>query len=141
MSFRSIPGSLFKEILKFSETDDLEVITRDSKLPIDLILQNSDEKLMFGYNSTSSVGSDSDDPVYDDTLLQDLFYANEVSKATDIVYTVAAYKYMHVLFSSHGTVYNNGTGPFFRFNLVCLSWRMNQGMLTMTLMKVTRRRK
>ena len=121
--------------MKFSETDDLEVITKDSKLPIDLILQNSEEKLMFDYNSTSSVGSDSDDPVYDETLLQDLFYVNKVSK-----YTVVASKYMHVLFSSHGTVYNNGTGPFFRFNLVCLSWRMNQGMLTMTLMKVTRRK-
>ena len=88
MSFRSTPGSLFKEILKFSETDDFEVITKDSKLPIDLILQNSDEKLMFGYNSTSSVGSDSDDPVYDDTLLQDLFYVNEVSKATEGRYSI-----------------------------------------------------
>jgi hypothetical protein len=70
MFSRSASGSLFKEILKFGEADDTMLVKPD------VSIVPSDTELL--YESGSSIESESDDPLHDDTLLQDLFYVNEV---------------------------------------------------------------
>ena len=64
-----------KEILKYQ--DDIVTSPRGGKLPVDLIL--GDDVSEEVYESSSSLASDSDEPIYDETLLQDLFYKNKVS--------------------------------------------------------------
>ena len=73
--YRSLSGSLFKEILKFDEAEDT-ALTKPGISSIDLVACDDDVELL--YDSRSSIGSESDDPMHDETLLQDLFYVNKV---------------------------------------------------------------
>ena len=75
MFSRSVSGSLFKEILKFDEVEDT-TFTKPDISSIDLVACDDDIELL--YESRSSIGSESDDPMHDETLLQDLFYVNKV---------------------------------------------------------------
>ena len=67
---RSVSGSLFKEILKFDEEEDTILGQPDISFPV----VPCDDDIDILYESRSSVGSESDDPICDETLLQDLFY-------------------------------------------------------------------
>ena len=70
-----------REILQ-NEVDDVMVTSaQESKLPVDLILDDDDDVSDAMYNSTSSLASD--DLIYDETLLQDLFYTNKVHHCID----------------------------------------------------------
>jgi hypothetical protein len=73
MFSRSVSGSLFKEILKFDEEDTM-VDQPDMSFPS----VSCDEDIELLYESEGSVGSESDDPMRDETLLQDLFYVTKV---------------------------------------------------------------
>ena len=75
MFSRSVSGSLFKEILKFDKVEDT-TLTKPDISSIDLVACDDDIELL--YESRSSIGSESDDPMHDETLLQDLFYVNKV---------------------------------------------------------------
>ena len=75
MFSRSVSGSLFKEILKFDEVEDT-TLTKPDISSIDLVACDDDIELLC--ESRSSIGSESDDPMHDETLLQDLFYVNKV---------------------------------------------------------------
>ncbi|CAB4023403.1 Hypothetical predicted protein, partial [Paramuricea clavata] len=70
---RSVTGSLFKGILEFHEEGD----TTLAKPDISFAACEDDIELLC--ESRSSIGSESDDPIHDETLLQDLFYANKES--------------------------------------------------------------
>lgn len=64
-------GSFLKEILEFDETQNSTLASED----IPLINDHDGYK---EFLSSSSIGSDSDDPIQDDTLLQHLFYVDKV---------------------------------------------------------------
>ncbi|XP_028397672.1 C2 domain-containing protein 3-like isoform X2 [Dendronephthya gigantea] len=72
---RSASGSLFREILGLEEAEDTELKTEIS-LPVDLVVAGSSDD-----DTRSSIGSESDDPMHDETLLQDLFYVNKDDSA------------------------------------------------------------
>ena len=73
MSFnRSASGSLFREILGFEEAEDTVLVDTEICQPFDVVGGSTDD------DTRSSEGSESDDPIHDDTLLQDLFYVNKV---------------------------------------------------------------
>jgi hypothetical protein len=72
MFSRSVTGSLFKEILEFHQ----EGHTTLAKPDISFAACDDDIELLC--ESRSSIGSESDDLIHDETLLQDLFYVNKV---------------------------------------------------------------
>ena len=74
MFSRSVTGSLFKEILEFHE----EGHTTLAKPDISFDITACDDDIELLCESRSSIGSESDDLIHDETLLQDLFYVNKV---------------------------------------------------------------
>ena len=79
---RSVSGSLFKEILKFDEEDTI-LGQPDISFPV----VPCDDDIDLLYESRSSVGSESDDPIRDETLLQDLFYVAKVCPLSTFLLT------------------------------------------------------